>query len=105
MWLTSYLWPWNIALPECSLLTFVTGGPSLGREVSGDTITSLSITGKASQKRWGRLTSAEGRERSKGRPEEFGSEGAKQLLKPWLPPLPCVFLLVGFSAFYSWSTG
>lgn len=55
MWLTSYLWPGNIALLECSWLTLVTGGPSPGREVSGETITSLCITGKASQKRWERL--------------------------------------------------
>lgn len=66
---------------------------------SGETVTSLCMTGKASWGRWERLRSDEGRERSKGRPEEFGLAVAIQLLKSWLSPLSFIFLLVGCQYF------
>lgn len=63
------------------------------------------MTGKASWGRWERLKSNEGRERSKGRPEEFGLAVAIQPFRSWLSPLSFVFLLVGLSVFYAWPTG
>lgn len=94
MWFTSFLWPWDSALQECSRLTSLTGGPSPGGAVTGRN-NNLFVPHREHQPaRWERLKSDEGRERSKGRTEEFGKK--LQRLKPWLSPLPFVFVSIGW---------
>ena len=90
----SFLWPWDSALQECSSLTSLTGGPSPGGAVKRRN-NNLFVPHRGHQPgRWERLKSDEGRERSKGRTEEFGKK--LQHVKPWLSPLPFVFVSIGW---------